>query len=153
MVCQSAIQPPLTYTFTPNNLNSVQHQTHCIMDNSFKMNLMPAVSMDLSLSKKFTIIFNSHFHTTPLGFVENPGSTALRLIHHHLKEDRFGNSMTAGWILLMIQQNFYTGFRSCQSLWVLLYIIIFFYNLPCTTHLYTSTLHVIVMASFKLSAL
>jgi len=43
------------------------------------------------------IVFGGHFHTVPLGFVEKPGSTVLRLIHPHLKEDSHRNLMN-GWL-------------------------------------------------------
>ena len=42
-------------------------------------------------------IFASHFRTAPLGFVEKPGSSALRLIRHHSKLDSFSTS-TNGWL-------------------------------------------------------
>ena len=42
-------------------------------------------------------IFNGHFRTAPLGFVEKLGSSALHLICHHSKEDHLGSS-TNGWI-------------------------------------------------------
>jgi len=42
-------------------------------------------------------IFNGHLQMAPLSFVEKPGSTALHLIHHHLKDDHLGMS-TNGFI-------------------------------------------------------
>jgi len=45
------------------------------------------------------VIFGGQFWTMPLGFVENPGSLVLWVIHHHSKEDSSNNQPTAGWIL------------------------------------------------------
>jgi len=42
-------------------------------------------------------VFGGHFHTAPLGFVEKPGSSTLRLICHHSKEDHLSLS-TNGWL-------------------------------------------------------
>jgi len=42
-------------------------------------------------------IFNGHFQTVPLGFVEQAGLSALCLICHQSKEDHLGLS-TNGWI-------------------------------------------------------
>src|SRR6266481_2693618 len=43
------------------------------------------------------IVFGGHFRTCPLGLVEKPGSTALCMIHHFLKDDQFGQS-TNSWV-------------------------------------------------------
>ena len=55
------------------------------------------------------IIFDGHFCTAPLGFVEKPGSTALQLICHHSKEDIAGCSMN-GWLdpFLQLEQQIST---------------------------------------------
>ena len=45
----------------------------------------------------------------PLGFIEKPGSTALRLIRHHSKEDAFGQSMNSWLDLSMDATMFYTA--------------------------------------------
>ena len=43
------------------------------------------------------IVFGSHFWTCPLGLVEKPGSSALRMIRHFSKTDQFGDS-TNSWV-------------------------------------------------------
>ena len=43
------------------------------------------------------LILCGHFHTASLSLIEKPGSTTLRLICHHSKEDVFGQSMNS-WL-------------------------------------------------------
>jgi len=82
--------------------------TNCTWTN-FIQDELDASHLDGPFSfKEAHIIFDGHFHTTHLGFIEKPGSTVLRLIHHHLKEDRFGNS-TNSWLDLSYDtMKFYT---------------------------------------------
>ena len=42
-------------------------------------------------------IFGGHFRTAPLSFIEKPGTSTLRLICHHSKEDHLRSSMNS-WI-------------------------------------------------------
>jgi len=61
------------------------------------------------MTEEAHLIFSGHFHTAPLGFIEKPGSTMLRLIHPHSKEDTIGNS-TNGWLdPLQEATKFYTA--------------------------------------------
>ena len=71
--------PPSTYTFTPPNLKSADIDP-VYMDNFIKDELESG-RLDGPFSvEEAHIIFAGHFRTAPLGFVEKPGSSALRLI-------------------------------------------------------------------------
>src|SRR5882724_3946462 len=88
--------PPLSHTFIPNNLGSAN------IDPAYMDSFLEEEVTSGHMDGLFTVdyahqIFNGHLWTVPLGFVENPGSTALRLICHHSKEDHFSMS-TNGWI-------------------------------------------------------
>src|SRR5882724_11164027 len=87
---------PLSYTFIPNNLASADINLS-YMD-SFLADEVASGHMDGPYSiETVHHIFNGHFRTAPLGFVEKLGSSALNLICHHSKEDHLGSS-TNGWI-------------------------------------------------------
>ena len=88
--------PPLRYTFIPNNLTSANIQPEYIT------NLITAEVMAGHMDGTFTIeqahiIYGGHFRTCPLGLVEKPGSSALRMIRHFSKEDHLGVS-TNSWV-------------------------------------------------------
>jgi len=84
---------PLTHTFIPNNLKSA-NPTY--MD-KFTQEELDAGCFDRPFSiKEAHSILCGHFSIAPLGLVKKPGSTALRLINHHSKEDTFRQSKN-GW--------------------------------------------------------
>ena len=88
--------PPLTYTFIPANLKSADIDP-IYMDNFIKEEVA-AGRFDGPFSvQEARIVFGGHFRTAPLGFIEKPGSSTLRFIYHHLKEDSFSHS-TNSWL-------------------------------------------------------
>jgi len=69
--------PPLTYTFIPDNLTLADIDPD-YMD-SFLADEIISGCMDGPYSvKSAQTIFNGHFRTAPLGFIEKPSSSALR---------------------------------------------------------------------------
>ena len=83
--------PSLSHMFIPNNLGSADIDP-AYMD-SFLVEEIASSRMDSPYSiEQAQSIFNGHFRTAPLGFVQNPGLSALRLICHHSKKDHLGMS-------------------------------------------------------------
>ena len=88
--------PPLTHTFIPHNLKSADIDPS-YMDN-FIQEELTAGHFDGPFSvEEAHEIFGGHFCMAPLGFVEKPGLSLLRLFHHHSKENKFGHS-TNEWL-------------------------------------------------------
>ena len=88
--------PPLTYTFIPDNLKSAK------IDPAYMDNFLVAKVASGCINGPFSIaqahsVFGGHFHTTPPGLVEKPGSDALCMICHHSKKDCYDQS-TNGWL-------------------------------------------------------
>src|SRR5882724_10788034 len=87
---------PLTHTFIPYNLKSADadptYMDKFIQEELDSRHFDGPFTIDEALS-----IFGGHFCMAPLGFIEKPGLTALRLICHYSKEDAFGQSMN-GWL-------------------------------------------------------
>jgi len=84
------------------------------MDNFIQEELYAGCFNGPFTKQQANIIFDGHFHTAPLGFVENPGSTSLRLICHHSKEDGFGQ-LTNGWLdPSMDATRFYTAANAAE---------------------------------------
>jgi len=88
--------PPIEHTFIPDNLPSAKIQPEYIT------NLINEEVAAGHMDGPFTTaeahsIYGGHFRTCPLGLVEKPGSSALRMIRHFSKEDQFGQS-TNGWV-------------------------------------------------------
>jgi len=88
--------PPLTHTIISNNLRLVDIYP-LYMDNFIQEELNSSQFDGPYTVEEAHKIFGGHFCTAPLGFVEKPSSMSLRLIHHHLKEDDFGQS-TNSWL-------------------------------------------------------
>jgi len=127
--------PPLTFTLSPNNLRSANIDPLYL--DKFIQDKLDASHFNGPFSfKEAYMIFDGHFHTTPLGFVEKPGSTALKLIRHHSKEDRFGNSMNSWLDLSYDTMKFYTTSDAAEFVSFTHYHYIFL-SLPCTIHLNT----------------
>ena len=68
------------------------------------------------------IIFNRHFCTAPLGFMEKPGSTVLWLIQHHSKEDNMGFSMNGLLDPSIGATKFYTASNVANFMSILFYM-------------------------------
>jgi len=88
--------PPLMHTFIPDNLK-LANINPTYMDTFIQEELDAGRFNGPFTIQEAHLIFGSHFHTAPLGFIEKPGSTVLRLIHHHSKEDGLSQS-TNGWL-------------------------------------------------------
>jgi len=91
----------LLYAF-PNLITDLTHEIDPIYMDNFLVAEVTTGRMD----GPFTVtqahaIFGGHFRTAPLGLVEKPGSTSLRLIRHLSKLDHLGGS-TNGWIDLSV---------------------------------------------------
>jgi len=98
------------------------------------------------------IIFDGHFRTAPLGFVEKPGSTALRLIRHHSKEDDMGFS-TNGWLDPSIDATkFYTASDAADFVSIIFYVPFFSYFCPFNicTFFYTANLLCILLRFLRM---
>jgi len=100
--------PPLTHTFIPHNLKSADIDPS-YMDN-FIQEELTAGHFDGPFSvEEAHEIFGGHFCMAPLGFVEKPGLSLLRLFHHHSKENKFGHS-TNEWLYPSLDATrFYTA--------------------------------------------
>jgi len=88
--------PPIHFSFIPKNLPSANIQPEYIS------NLIAEEVAAGRMDGPYTIeqahaIYHGHFRTCPLGLVEKPGSTALRMIRHFSKEDKFGD-LTNSWV-------------------------------------------------------
>ena len=83
--------PPITHTFIPSNLKSADIDP-MYMDRFIQEELDAGHFDGPFLIEQAHLTFRGHFRTMLLGFMEKPGSTALRLIHHHSKEDGNGHS-------------------------------------------------------------
>jgi len=88
--------PPICFTFIPKNLPSANIQPEYIS------NLIAEEVAAGRMDGPYTIeqahaIYQGHFRTCPLGLGEKPGSTALCMIRHFSKEDKFGDS-TNSWV-------------------------------------------------------
>jgi len=75
-------------------------------------------------------IFGGHFRTAPLGLVEKPGSTSLRLIRHLSKLDHLGGS-TNGWIDLSVNATKYFSAADAAD------FVSFFFYIFCFFHTQT----------------
>ena len=87
--------PPICITFL-KNLPSANIQP------SYISNIITGEVATGGMDGPYTIeqahvIYQGHFHMCPLGLVEKPGSTALHMIHHFLKEAQFGDSKNS-WV-------------------------------------------------------
>ena len=82
--------------FIPNNLSSTDIDL-AYMESFIQEELDAGCFDGTFMIQQAHIIFNGHFHTTPLAFIEKLGSMALRLIHHHSKGDAFSQS-TNSWL-------------------------------------------------------
>jgi len=82
--------------FIPNNLSSTDIDL-AYMESFIQEELDAGCFDGTFMIQQAHIIFNGHFRTAPLGFIEKLGSTALRLICHHSKEDAFSQS-TNSWL-------------------------------------------------------
>ena len=88
--------PPIHFTFIPKNLPSANIQSEYI--SNLIAEEVAAGRMDGPYTiEQAHVIYGGHFRTCPLGLVEKPGSSALRMIRHFSKEDQFGDS-TNSWV-------------------------------------------------------
>jgi len=89
--------PPLiNFTFIPDNLPSAKIQPDYITNLINEEVAAGRMDGPFSIRQAHTI-YGGHFRTCPLGLVEKPGSTDLRMICHFSKEDQFGHSMNS-WV-------------------------------------------------------
>jgi len=88
--------PILSHTFIPNNLKVAN------LDPAYMDSFLAAEVATGRIDGLFTVyqahaLFGGHFHMAPLGLVEKPGSTALRMIRNHSKGDHLGQATNA-WL-------------------------------------------------------
>ena len=90
--------PPLTSTFIPNNLTSVQLNPAFITTDLVAEQAAGCKNGPFSIEEAHQI-FNSHFRTSPLGLVPKPSKDpgTLHIIQHLSKCDGLGASMN-DWI-------------------------------------------------------
>ena len=88
--------PLISFTFIPNNLLSANINPEYI--SRLIAEEVTAGQMDGPFSiRQAHYIYGGHFRTFLLGLMKKPGSTALRMICHFLKEDHLGQS-TNSWL-------------------------------------------------------
>ena len=138
--------PPLTYTFTPPNLKSANidptYMDNFIKDELDSGHLNGPFSMEEACS-----MFGGHFHMAPLGLIEKPGSSALRLICHHSKEDDLGQS-TNRWMDSSIgATKFYLAANAADFV-SLPYTLPYFSPTPIHTIPHIQISHIIYTVSF-----
>ena len=128
--------PILSHTFIPNNLKMAN------LDPAYMGNFLALEVATGQINSPFTVdqahtLFGGHFCTAPLGLVEKPRSTALRMIHNHSKEDHLRQA-TNTWLDPSVNATKYFSAADAVD-FVSLFSTVLCYLPPCHLSYYSKT--------------